>query len=171
MGMVTATKYEVIQKSVSDYFSAKEERFRVLRAVCDGSSEVSSRFMEWFVTVYAKAFPVIIFTDMDGKYSEHPTNECRHRVNVHTDFRSCMKIFTKNYFDPFRRKSRVTFFYEGSSRSASTVESVDTTVAQMNYVRWVHRTGIYTYAVRNREAIMQQFYAQHAPHAPMSSHA
>ena len=156
------TRRETMLRSVTDYFDGNPRGLEVLRSICEGTSPVSSRFVEWFISSYAREHPVVFFTDLAGGYSTTPDSEgrFRHRVNVHVDFRCAMRTLTKNYFDPFRRKQRVTYLVRGGR------EEIDTTIAQMMFVRWMHRNGIYQYIVDHRHEKAEAAHAAHIKRAP-----
>ena len=57
------------------------------------------------------------------------------------------------YFDPFNRKTIgyiVRIFEVGS-----TLNFFDTTIAQMNFVKWINQSGVYTFLKENVEAVQR----------------
>lgn len=97
--------------------------------VIDGKSEISLRLIDWFVTNYSKKHSTIITTNVN--------NNIVH-FNVYLSYRSQLKAYSKQQFDPFRRRDRISFYYEKD-------KSVETTIGQLNFFRWVIQNHILEY--------------------------
>lgn len=145
------SKYDLMLNSVVNYFRTHSTAMETLRDVSSGKSPISSRMMEWFVQVHSKETPVILYTNRDGSYTIRPSKEMS-RINVHIDFKSCLKNHTKTYFDAFRRKLRFTFVVDDSADIL-----IDTTLAQMNFVRWIFQNGVYKYMVDMKQELVAAF--------------
>lgn len=143
------SKYDLMLDSAVAYFRNNSDALQSLFDISSGKSIVSSRMMEWFVQVYTKEHQVILYTDRKGAYTTK-VNRDMTRVNVHLDFKSCLKNHTKTYFDAFRRKLRFTFIADENIM-------IDTTLAQMNFVRWLFQNGIYQYMVDKKQELLVSF--------------
>lgn len=127
---------DLLMASLAKYFSIKQN-FNKIWPVIVGQSIFSLRLVDWFVTNYSKKYGVII------------TNQVANNVvhfNVYLSYRSQLKAFSKQQFDPFRRRDRITFFYEKN-------KSIETTVGQLNFFRWVVDNNILEYINSNYDKI------------------
>ena len=104
----------------------------------DPPSNVSLRLIDWFVTNYAKKHNVMLV-------HEHGSNHTVVHFNVYLNYRSQLKAYSKQQFDPFRRRDRIMFHYSPDA------EGVETTVGQLNFFRWMLQSGLLEYV--NRHAV------------------
>jgi hypothetical protein len=61
---------------------------------------------------------------------------------VYLSYRSQLKAYSKQQFDPFRRRDRITFFYEKD-------KCIETTIGQLNFFRWVIQNDILLHIQEN----------------------
>ncbi len=101
--------------------------------IITGKSTLSLRLLDWFVTNYSKKTSTNIAKVVD--------NNIIH-FNVYLSYRSQLKAYSKQQFDPFRRRDRITFFYEKE-------KSIETTIGQLNFFRWVIQNDILTHIQEN----------------------
>jgi hypothetical protein len=127
---------ELLMLSLSRFYS-KKEHIQRLRDVVDGSCQVSLRLIDWFVTNYAKKYNTVIVRDS--------TNSTPH-FNVYLSYRSHLKAYSKQMFDPFRRRDRMHFYYEPD-------KYVETTLGQLNFFRWVIQNSILEHISENATEI------------------
>ena len=90
--------------------------------------------LDFFVTNYSKQKEVVYWLNEQYKICDH--NPVR-KFQVHMEYKSQLKSFTKHLMDPFRRRDRISFMI-------STVR-IETTVAQLNFFRWAFDNGILLY--------------------------
>lgn len=131
-----ANNRDLLMLSLARFFTQKGNINKVL-PVITGKSDISLRLIDWFVTNYAKKHNIII------------TQQVQHNVihfNVYLSYRSQLKAYSKHQFDPFRRRDRITFFYEKHA-------SVETTIGQLNFFRWIIENDILSYIMENAKAI------------------
>lgn len=95
---------------------------------------VSLRLLDWFVTNYAKKYNTMIY---NGK-----TNP----LKIYLSYRAQLKAYSKQQFDPFRRRERISFIYDNN-------KSLETTIGQLNFFRWVIDNNILDYIVENIKSI------------------
>jgi hypothetical protein len=63
---------------------------------------------------------------------------------VHAHYRSQLKAFSKQQFDPFRRRERIIFELPNQQHS------IETTVGQLNFFRWAIESGVLQYVVEHK---------------------
>jgi hypothetical protein len=66
--------------------------------------------------------------------------------NVYLSYRSQLKAYSKQQFDPFRRRDRINFYYEKT-------KFIETTIGQLNFFRWVIQNNIIEYIIANMDVI------------------
>lgn len=101
--------------------------------IIEGESNISLRLIDWFVTNYSKKYNTVI--------TKEKNNNVIH-FNVYLSYRSQLKAYSKQLFDPFRRRDRITFFYDKEN-------SIETTIGQLNFFRWIIQNDILEYIVSN----------------------
>lgn len=101
-------------------------------------SPVSLRLLDWLVTNYAKKHNVV--------YSIENADGTKGSFNMFMDYKSQLKAYSKRFFDPFCRRERIEI------RNSDGVLQT-TTVAQMNFVRWMIMKNVGEYAIRHQDSI------------------
>jgi hypothetical protein len=105
--------------------------------VINGQSNISLRLIDWFVTNFSKKYNTVI--------TKEKNNNIIH-FNVYLSYRSQLKAYSKQLFDPFRRRDRITFFYDKEN-------SIETTIGQLNFFRWIIQNEILEYIMLNIKEI------------------
>jgi len=105
--------------------------------IIDGTSSISLRLIDWFVTNYAKKHNNVITQEVN--------NNVLH-FNVYLSYRSQLKAYSKQLFDPFRRRERITFIFDNKN-------SIETTIGQLNFFRWVIQNNIIEYVEKHIKEI------------------
>jgi len=123
---------ELLMNSLSKFYTDKTN-IEKITPIINGKSDVSLRLLDWFVTNYSKKTVTNIST---GSTS----------FNVYLSYRSQLKAYSKQQFDPFRRRDRITFYYEKD-------EFIETTIGQLNFFRWVIQNNILEYITENIKVI------------------
>jgi hypothetical protein len=131
MGRTSSRK--LLMVSLSQFYSNKANMAAILPYI-NGNGAISLRMIDWFVTNYVKMNNVIL-PQPGGRF-----------INVSVSYRTQLKAYSKQQFDPFRRRDRVAFHYEPD-------QSVETTVGQLNFFRWMLQHRILQYVQENVEAI------------------
>ena len=104
-----------------------------LLPILQGSSAISLRLVDYFVTNYAKK--------MNTAFMQNG----RHFI-VYFNYKRELNAYSKRLFDPFCRRERIMFQARG-------LEPFVTTVGQLNFFRWFIEKNILEYVAENREAI------------------
>jgi hypothetical protein len=98
-----------------------------------GTSIISLRLIDWFVTNYAKRHTIGYV--LGGQ-----------EFMVYMSYKSQLKAYSKKLFDPFCRRERIMFSLPG-------VEAFVTTVGKLNFFRWAIEKNIIEYLKVNRETV------------------
>lgn len=119
---------ELLMLSLVRFYSQKSNITRIV-PIIQGKAPISLRLIDWFITNYSK------------KHSTITTNTVANNIvhfNVYLSYRSQLKAYSKQLFDPFRRRERITFVYDKN-------KSIETTTAQLNVFRWLIQNKILDY--------------------------
>lgn len=127
---------DLLMSSLSKFYSNKTNVLKV-KPIINGESEVSLRLIDWFITNYSKKNSTIITRKVN--------NNIVH-LNVFLSYRSQLKSYSKTYFDPFRRKDRVKFYYDNDNY-------IETTIGQLNMFRWILMNDILDFVKEHKEDI------------------
>ena len=128
---------DVLMMSIKRFYG-KPENVAQMVSVVQGTPDASLRMIEWFITNHAKKNEVILSRGGD-------------QLNMYHSYRSALKTFSKEQFDPFRRHERIRFVY-GDEAS----EVLETTVGQLNFFKWAIETGALDYIKANKAFIEAQ---------------
>jgi hypothetical protein len=101
--------------------------------ILQGTSTISLRLVDYFVTNYSKKMNTSFM--LNGKH-----------FLVYFNYKRELNAYSKRLFDPFCRRERIMFQARGA-------ESFVTTVGQLNFFRWFIEKDILEYIGTNREAI------------------
>jgi hypothetical protein len=110
-------------------FYGNADNLARVKGILDGSSSLSLRLIDWFVTNYAKKFNVSYMS----KTQKH--------VIVYLSYKSHLKAYSKRMFDPFCRWKRIKF------------RDIETTVGQLNFFEWAITDGVLDYLETHHEKV------------------
>lgn len=128
---------DLLMVSLSKFYSSKSNIQKIL-PIISGKSNISLRLLDWFVTNYSKKTSTIITLSNKENNVVH--------FNVYLSYRSQLKAYSKQQFDPFRRRDRINFYYEKDS-------FLETTIGQLNFFKWVIQNNILEYIDQHNEEI------------------
>jgi hypothetical protein len=133
---------DLLMISLSKFYSQKININKILSIIEPSLStktdaSISLRLIDWFVTNYSKKNNIII--------TKEKNNNIIH-FNVYLSYRSQLKAYSKQLFDPFRRRDRITFFFDND-------KSIETTIGQLNMFRWILQNDILDYINNNLDDI------------------
>ena len=117
-------KQELIIASLQRFYTGRPDLGEIVELL-KGTSEVSLRLIDWFVTNYSKT---------------HSTSYILHGQEfvVYMNYKNQLKAYSKKLFDPFCRRERISFQIPGH-------EAFLTTVGKLNFFRWALEKGILDY--------------------------
>jgi hypothetical protein len=121
--------------SLVRFYSIRSNMMAVLPYI-NGSSAVSLRTIDWFVTNYTRRHDIVL---------DHRGDDAS-PMNVYLNYRTQLKAYSKQQFDPFRRRDRIMFYYDAD-------KAVETTIGQMNFFRWLVENRILQYIVEHSDDI------------------
>jgi len=117
--------------SLHNFYRESYNRDKLL-GVLKGTSNISLRSIDWFITNYSKKNNsyYIIYENCEGNPSFDDTeNNYRVNMNVFHSYKSQLKAYSKRRFDPFCRRNRLLFHLDDD-------HSVETTIGQLNFFKW-----------------------------------
>jgi hypothetical protein len=117
-------KQELIISSLQRFYSGREDLGEIVELL-KGTSEVSLRLIDWFVTNYSKAHSTSYI--INGQ-----------EFVVYMNYKNQLKAYSKKLFDPFCRRERISFQVPGH-------EAFLTTVGKLNFFRWALEKDILSY--------------------------
>jgi hypothetical protein len=128
-------KQELIVNSLQRFYANRSDIAEIV-TLLQGTSEISLRVIDWFVTNYAKTHSTAYM--LNGQ-----------EFLVYRDYKSQLKAYSKKLFDPFCRRERIYF------QVPNHVPFL-TTVAKLNFFRWAIEKDILTYIQQHQEAIEKE---------------
>lgn len=121
-------KQELIVSNLQKFYAGRTD-IKEIMPVLLGTSDLSLRLVDWFVTNYAKKHNIGYV--LDGQ-----------EFLVYMNYKSQLKAYSKKLFDPFCRRERIMFQVPGE-------EPFVTTVGKLNFFRWAIEKGVLTYLKLN----------------------
>lgn len=128
-------KEDLLQKNLKKFFT--KSKLQLIKSVIDDKKPVSIRKLEWFISVYSKKHNVeyIVKDKTFNVYNSYKNEQ--------------LKSYSKKYFDFFRRNNMIDI-------KISDKETLHTTVAQMNFFKWVIENNIIDYVIKNVQKINKE---------------
>ena len=117
------TQNELLLNKLKCYYS--DDKIDYILPIINGTSRLSIRLIDWFVTNYAKKYFVV--------YKHKNT-----RFKVYTDYKLKLKSYSKKRFDPFCRWERINIPYKDNTY-------IQTTLGQLNFFKWAIDNHIIEY--------------------------
>ena len=125
-------KQELIVNSLQRFYAARDDKEEVIQLL-EGTSEISLRLIDWFVTNYAKQNNISYILNSQ-------------EFLVYNNYKSQLKAYSKKLFDPFCRRERIMFQIPG-------YPLFQTTVGKLNFFRWAIERGVLNYIKLNLPTI------------------
>lgn len=110
-------------------FYTNPQNLERVKSILNGTSTLSLRLIDWFVTNYAK------------KYNVAYISKTQKHVIVYLSYKSHLKAYSKKMFDPFCRWKRIKF------------QDIETTVGQLNFFEWAITDDILEYLEKHRDEV------------------
>jgi len=125
-------KQELIVMSLQTFYSNRKDLPEILELL-QGTSTISLRLIDWFVTNYAKRHSIGYL--LGGQ-----------EFMVYMNYKSQLKAYSKKLFDPFCRRERIMFSLPG-------IPAFVTTVGKLNFFRWAIEKQIIEYLKTHFETV------------------
>ena len=116
-------------------------------SVINGTTNISLRIMDWFVTNYSKKHYTVY--DLIGGGSGGSTGTSgapAKRFKVYVDYKLKLRAYSKKRFDPFCRWDRINVPYKNGTY-------IQTTLGQLNFFKWAIENEVIRYIQENYSAI------------------
>lgn len=131
------SKKDILLSSINNFYNEEKNRTTLLN-ILDKSNGISLRNLEWFITNYAKKNNTS-YTTRDGKF-----------FTVHCAYKSSLNGYSKQLFDPFCRSTKFSYTVPGTSHE------IQTTLAQLNFIKWCIKNNIIDYIINNRNVLFNK---------------
>jgi hypothetical protein len=118
------SRAEVLLNSINNFYTSASNADTLKSLVHSKDGGISLRSLEYFITNYAKKTNVS-YTTPDGRI-----------FTVHCSYKSSLDGYSKKLFDPFARAHKFEYTLP------ATGETIVTTVAQLNFIKWVIQNDI-----------------------------
>jgi hypothetical protein len=125
-------KQELIIMSLQNFYCSRTDLTEIMELL-QGTSIISLRLIDWFVTNYAKRHTIGYV--LGGQ-----------EFMVYMSYKSQLKAYSKKLFDPFCRRERIMFSLPGT-------EQFVTTVGKLNFFRWAIEKNVIEYLKKHRETV------------------
>ena len=137
---------DLLLNSLSTFYD-KNNNLDQLHQILSNQKKISLRLIDWFTTNYSKKYNIIYIIDKDenGDKVLKESTDIYNQFNVYNSYKSQLKAFSKKQFDPFCRRERIEFNCKQ--------ESINTTVGQLNFFKWILNNKIMDYIEMNIDDI------------------
>ena len=160
-----ATQNNLLLNTLLKYYGSDDNLSKIL-SIINGHSRESLRLIDWFVTNYTKERGTIYYIpkknnnlDLHNLYSKEATDKYPKPFMVNARYKSQLDGFQKKLFDPFCRRKRIIFKYNDG-------DSLETTVAQLNFFKWAIEHKILDYIKDNLKEIEVDMNTTIKKHSP-----
>jgi hypothetical protein len=113
-------------------------------SVINGTTNISLRIMDWFVTNYSKKHYTVY--DLIGTTGAAGPGIPSKRFKVYVDYKLKLRAYSKKRFDPFCRWDRINVPYKNGTY-------IQTTLGQLNFFKWAIENEVIRYIQENYSAI------------------
>ena len=127
------TQNKLLLTKLMEYYN-KDNNIEKILPIINGEHSISLRLVDWFITNYSKKY-----------FTQYLIGENK-RFKVYIDYKLKLKAYSKKRFDPFCRWDRITIPYNDK-------ESIQTTLGQLNFFKWVLENNIIEYIQKNLDDI------------------
>ena len=141
-------KMDVLLESLYKYYSNKKNMNSLLDII-ENNTKVSLRIIDWFATNYSKKNNIFytLYRTSEGKITfKSDGNQLYKQFNTYQSYKSQLKSYSKKRVDPFCRRQRIKFNYDGD-------KTIETTIGQLNFFKWAIDNLIIDYIKVNYKEI------------------
>jgi hypothetical protein len=135
----------LLHKVLRFYNENGGENMDKMLAVINGTTNISLRIMDWFVTNYAKKYDTEYIIRMRTGILKDLIEDCKFKV--YNRYKLQLKAYSKRRFDSFCRWERVSI---PCAKNDSGEECLmETTIGQLNFFKWAIENRILDYIEQN----------------------
>ena len=131
----------LLHKVLRFYNENGGENMDLMLSVINGTTNISLRIMDWFVTNYSKKH----YTVYD--LVENVSINRQKRFKVYVDYKLKLRAYSKKRFDPFCRWDRINVPHKNGTTY------IQTTLGQLNFFKWAIENEVLRYIQENYTAI------------------
>lgn len=136
----------LLHKVLRFYNENGGENMDKMLAVINGTTNISLRIMDWFVTNYSKKHYTVY--DLVGDASVTASTSTRpKRFKVYVDYKLKLRAYSKKRFDPFCRWERINVPHKNGTTY------IQTTLGQLNFFKWAIENEVLRYIQENYTSI------------------
>ena len=152
---------ELLLCSINDFYQKNLKFKNTFKNIISGDHKLSLRLIDWLVTHYSRNNNIFYWlsASFDDIYYNLPDNIDNNitykKINLYHDYRAQLKSYSKLNFDTFRRHQRITFYIDDKN-------TIETTVGQLNFFRWIFNYKIIYYALNNYDKIYNDMISNNA---------
>ena len=128
----------LLHKVLRFYNENNSENMERMLSVINGTTNISLRIMDWFVTNYSKKHYTVYDLVGSGVGAK--------RFKVYVDYKLKLRAYSKKRFDPFCRWDRINVPYKNGTY-------IQTTLGQLNFFKWAIENEVIRYIQDNYSAI------------------
>ena len=132
----------LLHKVLRFYNDNNSENMDRMLSVINGTTNISLRIMDWFVTNYSKKHYTVYDLIGGGGGTGIPAK----RFKVYVDYKLKLRAYSKKRFDPFCRWDRINVPYKNGTY-------IQTTLGQLNFFKWAIENEVIRYIQENYSAI------------------
>ena len=129
----------LLHKVLRFYNENGGENMDLMLAVINGTTNISFRIMDWFVTNYSKKHYTVYDLVGGGGGAK--------RFKVYVDYKLKLRAYSKKRFDPFCRWDRINVPHKNGTTY------IQTTLGQLNFFKWAIENEVLRYIQENYTAI------------------
>jgi hypothetical protein len=126
------TKQSLLMNTLNKFYK-NEKNIEIISNVLQGTTKLSLRIIDWFVTNYSKKNN-IVYNIKRLKNDK----EVIEQFIVHLNYKNQLKAYSKKQFDPFCRRNRIQYDLNDD-------KFLITTVGQLNFFRWAIDNNVIDY--------------------------
>ena len=134
------TQSELLLEKLLKFYNSNNNFDKMINII-NGTSKISLRIVDWFVTNYSKQYYTMI-----PFINKHGVSE---RFKVYLAYKQKLKAYSKKRFDPFCRWDRITVPYGNPEENTF----IETTIGQLNFFKWALQYGVIDYIDQNYDII------------------
>jgi hypothetical protein len=135
----------LLHKVLRFYHENEGENMDKMLAVINGTTNISLRIMDWFVTNYSKKHYTVY--DLVGSATTATAATRPKRFKVYVDYKLKLRAYSKKRFDPFCRWDRINVPHKNGTTY------IQTTLGQLNFFKWAIENEVLRYIHENYTAI------------------
>jgi hypothetical protein len=144
------TQNDLLLHKVLRFYNENDgKHMETMLSVINGTTNISLRIMDWFVTNYSKKhYTVYELIGSNGPTTATATATARaKRFKVYVDYKLKLRAYSKKRFDPFCRWDRINVPHKNGTMY------IQTTLGQLNFFKWAIENEVLRYIQENYTAI------------------